>query len=159
LDYEERYLKKFTTLKDAVVVTAFDKETLIGISTGFPFVYEADDLKELFVQTDRNPQDYFCFGESVLRKSYRGFGIGKKFFEQREAHVQGLNHYKYICFYTVVRPTEDPMRPSDYRPLAPFWKSRGFVEHQELVGKISYQEIGETEETPKKMLFWIKKVI
>lgn len=158
LEYEERYLKKFTTLKDAILVLAFDKETLIGISTGFPFIYDAEDLKELFVKAGRNPQDYFCFGESVLRKSYRGLGIGKKFFDEREAHVKALNHYKYICFYTVVRPAEDPHRPADYRPLAPFWTSRGYMEHKELVGTVSYQEIGEPEETPKKMVFWIKKV-
>lgn len=158
LKYEERYLKKFTTLKDAVVVLAFDKETLIGVSTGFPFIYDAENLKEVFLKAGRKPDDYFCFGESVLRKSYRGLGIGKKFFDEREAHVKALNHYKNICFYTVARPADDRERPSDYRPLAPFWKSRGFVEYKDLIGSVSYQEIGESEETPKKMLFWIKNL-
>ena len=71
--------------------------------------------------------------------------------------MKDLNRYLYICFYTIVRPASDPRKPPDYRPLAPFWKSRGYVEHPELIGTISYQEIGETEETPKEMVFWIKE--
>lgn len=157
-EYERRYLKKFATMKDAIVVAAFDKDELIGISTGFPFIYESESLKEVLIKDQRDPNDYFCFGESVLRKTYRGLGIGKAFFDQREAHVQHLNNYRAICFYTIMRDANDPRKPPDYRPLAPFWKSRGFVEHPKLVGTIAYQEIGETQETPKKMVFWIKEL-
>lgn len=158
VEYEKRYLKKFTTMKDAIVVMVFDHETLIGISTGYPFIYEEENLQQLIRASGRNPEDYFCFGESVLRKSYRGLGLGKRFFEEREAHVRALNRFTHICFYTLLRPANDPLRPADYRPLAPFWRSRGYVEHPELVGTVSYQEIGEPEETPKKMVFWIKSL-
>jgi GNAT superfamily N-acetyltransferase len=157
-EYEMRYLEKFLVMKNAIVIAAFDKDELIGISTGFPFIYESDNLKEVLVSAHRNPKDYFCFGESVLRKSYRSLGIGKTFFDRRERHVQSLGQYQYICFYTIVRPAKDPRRPSDYRPLAPFWQSRGYTEHPELIGTISYQEIGEAEETPKEMVFWIKEL-
>ena len=157
-DYEMRYLKKFLTMKDAIVIAAFDNDELIGISTGFPFIYESEELKKVLISDHRDPNDYFCFGESVLRKSYRGLGIGKAFFDLREAHVQRLNNYHYICFYTIVRPINDPKRSHDYRPLAPFWKSRGYSEHHELIGTISYREINETEETAKQMVFWIRKL-
>jgi hypothetical protein len=76
-EYEKCYLKKFLKMKDGIVVAAFDQDELIGLSTGFPFIYESDNLKEVFLPNHRNPKDYFCFGESVLRKSYRGLGIGK----------------------------------------------------------------------------------
>lgn len=157
-EYEMRYLQKFLTMKDAVVVAAFDGDQLVGISTGFPFIYESANLQEVLTAAHRNPKDYFCFGESVLRKSYRGLGVGKAFFDKREEHVARLQKYRFICFYTIVRPADDQRRPSDYRPLAPFWQARGYVEHPELVGAIDYQEIGEAEETPKKMVFWLKKV-
>ncbi len=155
-EYEMRYLKKFLTMKDAIVVAAFDNDILVGLSTGYPFIYEVQDLQKVFRSAQHNPEDYFCFGESILKKTHRGLGIGKAFFDHREAHVRTLGHYRYICFYTANRPADDPKRPSDYRPLAPFWKSRGFIEHPELVGTVSYQEIGEKEESPKKMVFWIK---
>jgi hypothetical protein len=56
------------------------------------------------------------------------------------------------------KPLDDPKRPPDYRPLDPFWMSQGFVKHPELVGTIAWQEIGEKEETPKPMVFWIKNL-
>lgn len=156
-EYEMRYLKKFLTMEDAIVVIAFDSnDTPIGLATGYPFRYEMDHMQKMFIENGMDPERYFCFGESVLRKSYRGQGIGKRFFEERELHVASLAKYPHICFYTSVRPKNDPNRPLDYRHLAPFWKSRGFVEHPELTTEVSYQEIGETEETPKKMVFWIK---
>lgn len=95
-EYEMRYLKKIFQMKDAIVVTAFDKKELVGLSTGFPFIYESENLKEVFVAACRDPKEYFCFGESVLRKSYRGLGIGKAFFDQREGHVQCLHQYSYV---------------------------------------------------------------
>src|SRR5689334_20518815 len=99
-DYEMRYLKKFLAMKDAIIVAAFDKDELVGLSTGYPFIYEAESLKNVFLKSHLQPDEYFCFGESVLRKAYRGLGIGKQFFDHREAHVKRLNHYSYICFYT-----------------------------------------------------------
>lgn len=158
LEYEQRYLNKFLTMKDGIVVAAMDGEDLIGISTGYPFIYDAENLQKLFISSHRKPEEYFCFGESVLKKSYRGLGLGRKFFEEREHHVKQLGHYKYICFYTSTRPLDDPQRPSDYRPLAPFWNRMGYREHPELLGTVSYQEIGEAEESPKQMIFWIKEL-
>lgn len=155
-EYEERYLQKFLRMEEAIVIAAYDGGNLIGISTGYPLLYESKHLQEVISSSGRHLSEYFCFGESVVKKPYRGQGIGKKFFHERELHVRALGHYKYICFYT--RPLDDIRQPSDYRPLAAFWNSRGFMEHPELIWQISYREIGEAEETPKNMVFWIKEI-
>lgn len=157
LAYEEKYLKKFTAMRDAIVVVAFDREKIVGLSTGYPFCYDSEEFQQIFRSSGRDPKDYYCFGESVLQKRYRGTGIGKQFFDEREGHVRRLSTYRSLCFYTAMRPAHDPKRPKDYRPLDEFWKKRGFVKHPELVGEISYPEIGEKGPTPKKMVFWIKK--
>lgn len=158
-EYEMRYLKdKFLSMEDGIVVAAFDQDNLIGLATGFPLIYETEDLKQVLIRSHRNVADYFCFGESVLKKPYRGLGIGKRFLEIREAHVRKLGRYPYICFYTSVKPPNNPKQPPDYRSPAPLWEKQGFVEHRELVGSVSYQEIGEEKETPKPMVFWIKKL-
>lgn len=157
-EYEKKYLKKFSSMKDAIVVTAFDDETLVGVSTGFPFIYEAENLQQVLKGAGKDPKDYFCFGESVLKKTYRKQGIGSQFMKERELHVKKLKTYKSICFYTALRSLDDPKRPAHYQPLNGFWEGRGFIQHPELVGEISYQEIGEEKETPKKMVFWIKKL-
>ncbi|MCH9625583.1 MAG: hypothetical protein S4CHLAM123_07590 [Chlamydiales bacterium] len=158
LENEKQHLKKFLTINDAILVVAFDQDKIVGISTGYPFIYEAGNLKETFISVGRDPKNYFCFGESVLQKVYRGKGIGKQFFDQREAHVHHLNRYSSICFYTSLRPVDDPKCPTDYRPLSPFWRNRGFVEHPELHATVAYREIGESKKTPKKIRFWTKDI-
>ena len=46
-------------MKDAIVVAAFDNDELIGISTGFPFIDEAENLKEVLASTDSRPERLF----------------------------------------------------------------------------------------------------
>jgi len=158
LEYEMRYLNKFTKIKDAIAVAAFDGDKLVGISTGYPFVEEDKNLQKVFVNAKRNPEDYFCYGESVLQKPYRGLGVGNAFYTEREKHVKELGSFSSICFFTSKRPSDDSRRPFDYLPLDGLWKKWGFQKHDELVGEVSYKEIGETEESPKEMVFWIKSL-
>lgn len=158
LDYEMRYLNKFTKIKDAIAVAALDGDQLVGVSTGYPFIYEDKNLQKVFLDAGRNPEEYFCYGESVLSKPYRGQGIGNAFYKEREKHVNGLGKFSSICFFTSKRPLDDKRRPSDYRPLDGLWKKWGFVKHDELLGTVSYKEIGEEEESSKEMVFWIKRV-
>ncbi|NBC15195.1 MAG: GNAT family N-acetyltransferase, partial [Gammaproteobacteria bacterium] len=37
-----------------------------------------------------------------------------------------------------------------------FWQHRGYTRHPELRTTFSWQEIGETAESPKPMVFWLK---
>jgi GNAT superfamily N-acetyltransferase len=158
LEYEKRYLKKFISMDDAIVVAAFDEKTIVGISTAYPFQYESEYLTNVFIESGLSPQDYYCFGESVLKKQYRGQGIGKAFFAERENFARSLQKFSHLCFYTSIRPLDDPKKPLDYRPLDPFWKAQGFQKHPNLIGMVSYQEIGSAVETPHPMVFWTKKL-
>lgn len=158
LDYEKKYLKKFETATEAIIVLAFDNDQIIGASTGLPFSYEDATLKRTFVNAGRKPDDYFYFGESILRRQYRGLGIGNHFFDEREKHARHLKRFSHICFCTAKRPENDPMRPKEYRKLNSFWEKRGYKEHPELHAQISWKEIGEAQESPKEMIFWIKEL-
>jgi GNAT superfamily N-acetyltransferase len=157
-DYEMKYLEKFITAQDAVVIVAFDGDKIVGVSTGMPLIFESQDLQKPFLKAGLHPEEYFYFGESVLQKSYRGLGIGHRFFDEREKHVQQMGRFKYLCFCTIKRAADDPRRPPDFVPLNEFWGKRGFKEHPELTCKIAWQEMGEESETPKEMVFWIKKI-
>lgn len=154
-DYELEYLKKFLTMEEAIVACAFNQNELIGIATGYPFVYETASLQKVFVQKNDDPKQYFCIGEIVLKKSYRGQGIGKQFVHLIENYAKE-HRYPKICLYTVIRDPCDPKSPPNYIPLDLFWKNQGYVKHPELVGQISWKEIGELNETPKQMVFWVK---
>ncbi len=157
-EYEMKYLNKFSFMEDAIAVAAYDKEEIIGIATGYPFRYEADCLKKSFIISKKIPDEYFCLGELMVQKPYRGAQIGAKLLFEVENFAVKLRRYRYMCLYTALRPTNDPLKPVNYKSPDAFWKRAGFVKHSELTGMISYLTIGDLEETEKQMVFWTKKI-
>jgi GNAT superfamily N-acetyltransferase len=158
LDNEMQYLKKYASCKESIVVIIFDGSEIVGASTGIPLDFESASVKKPFAQNGMDTSQYFYFSESLLLKRYRGRGIGHHFFDLREAHVQQLKKYKYICFRCIARLQEHPQKPDDYIPLDDFWKKRGYVQHPEMEYSVSWPDIGEKEESEKPMAFWIKPI-
>ena len=78
LDYERSYLQSYRDSAGALVVGAFDGDTLIGASTGAPLVDHADDFAAAFEGTGLDLSDIFYCAESVLLPVYRGQGVGHK---------------------------------------------------------------------------------
>ncbi len=126
IDYEKKYLQTYIDCSESVIVIAFDEDKVVGASTAIPMKFETAELKKPFLEHDYNLDDVFYCSESVLNKNYRGFGIGVRFFEQREAHAQDLGGFKHITFCCVERPVDHPRRPADYVPLDQFWNKRGY---------------------------------
>jgi GNAT superfamily N-acetyltransferase len=115
-----------------------------------------ESFKKPFVEHGYDPNRIFYFGESVLRKLYRGLGLGVRFFQEREAYAEHLGRFDWITFCAVERPENHPRRPPDYIPLDRFWKRRGYAQYPELRTSYVWQELDETEATPKPMVFWLK---
>jgi GNAT superfamily N-acetyltransferase len=158
LDYERRYIAAFAASRDAVVVAAFDGDAIVGASTAAPLSTQMDEITEPFRAHGEDLGAYFYFGESVLKKAYRGHGIGVRFFEHREAQARACGATA-TAFCAVVRPAGHPARPDDYQALDLFWQKRGYAPQPGLICHISWKEIGETEESPKPMQFWTKRLI
>lgn len=153
LDYEREYLKKYAGSEHCVFVLAVDDGEVVGAATGVR-MDEADPEFQLPFE-GQDLTDIFYFGESVLKPEYRGEGIGHRFFEEREKFAAGLGCT--ICtFCAVERPEEHPKRPDDFRPLDPFWHKRGYVRLDHLRTEYAWTDLGEEEETPKVMVFWIR---
>lgn len=157
MNYEARYLQTFLDAPDSVLVIAFDGRRVVGASTGLPFAEEVPDLQAPFLQAGYDIDRIFYYGESVLKKAYRGRGVGVRFFEEREKWARSLNRFDWLTFCAVVRPPDHPRRPAGYTPLDEFWKHRGFAP-TDLLGHLSWREIGETEQSGKALRFWMKKV-
>ena len=157
LDYERRYLASFAASENAVIVGAFDGDEVVGASTAAPLAGQMEDVTAPFRARGEDLSRYFYFGESVLKSSYRGHGIGVRFFEEREAQARRCGA-KVTAFCAVVRAADHPARPVDYVPLDAFWKKRGYSPEQGLLCRISWKEIGEAEESPKPMQFWTKRL-
>jgi GNAT superfamily N-acetyltransferase len=158
LDYERQYLRRYIGVPDSVIVLAFDNDKVVGASTGLPMQADIDEVKRPFLELGYDPHRIFYFGESVLEREYRGRGLGVRFFEEREAHARGLGRFEWSCFCAVERPTGHPRRPAGYQPLDAFWMKRGYVKHPELRTTFSWQDLDERHESPKPMVFWMKRL-
>lgn len=156
LDYEEKYLLPYTKSENFLIVLVFDGKKIVGASTAMPLAEESDEVKNPFLMRRLDIFKFCYFGESILEMDYRGKGIGRKFFEEREAHAQSLGLTSF-CFCTIVRPENHPKKSSSYYSLEGFWNSLGYRKIEGMVTEFAYKEIGETKESNKKMQFWIKQ--
>lgn len=156
--YERKYLQTYTACPQAVVVAAFAGDTVVGASTAIPMAFEEASFRQPFVQHGYDPARIFYCAESVLRRDYRGQGIGVKFFEEREAHARELGGFDWYCFCSVQRSADHPRRPADYQPLDRFWQKRGYTKHPELTAAYAWKDLDEPVETSKRLEFWLKSV-
>jgi GNAT superfamily N-acetyltransferase len=109
-----------------------------------------------FLARGWGPGKICYFGESVLRSTYRGQGIGVRFFELREAHARSLPGCTMAAFCAVERPADHPARPPGFVPLDRFWGQRGFTRQPDMTCTIAWKDVGHNEETTKRMVFWTK---
>ncbi|MCB0595401.1 MAG: GNAT family N-acetyltransferase [Lewinellaceae bacterium] len=153
--YEQRYLQAFLQAPDSFLVAVLDGAEVVGASTALPLEHESANIRQPMAEAGYEVEKVFYFGESVLRREYRGRGLGVRFFEERERRARQLGRFDTLAFCAVVRPEEHPLRPEGYRPLDEFWRRRGFA-LTDVFCFISWQEVGEEGETPKPLRFWMK---
>lgn len=157
LDYERRYLQPYVDSEHAIVIGVYDGDRLVGVSTGTPMVDHSDDFAAGFAKTDYTLEQIFYCAESILLPPYRGKGIGHRFFDAREAHAKQLG-FRFSAFCAVERGKDHPARPSSYRPLDGFWRSRGYAPLPEVIAHFAWKDIDDRVETVKPMQFWIKSI-
>ncbi|MBY6068673.1 GNAT family N-acetyltransferase [Leisingera aquaemixtae] len=155
LAYEREYLQSYRDSERAVVVGAFDGDTLVGASTGAPLADHADDFAAAFEGTGIDLNDVFYCAESVLLPEYRGHGVGHGFFDAREAHAR-KHGFSKTAFCGVQRPADHPLRPAGYAPLDPFWRKRGYAPLEGAIAHFSWKDVDQAEETRKPLQFWIR---
>jgi len=158
LEYEEEYLQIYSQSDETIFVLIFDGYEVVGASSGMPLKMETEDVKKPFIEQNLPIDSIFYFGESVLLKPYRGQGFGKVFFDKREAHAQSLG-YEYATFCGVIRPNNHPLKPNNYKPLDGFWRKRGYEKRDDMKTTFIWQDFDEDAESPKKMQFWMKRIL
>lgn len=157
-DYEKKYLETYFKARHSFIFLVEDHQQIVGASTGIWAREEEESFNRPFVDKGLNPAEIFYFGESVLLPDYRGRGLGKVFFEEREAFARSLPFIKALSFCAVVRSSEHPLMPAGYRPLDSFWESQGFRKVPDLMTTYHWQDRGESVETAKDMQFWMKQI-
>jgi len=157
-DAERRYLRTYVDVADALLVICRDDTGVVGASTALPLRAETADITAPFRAAGIDLSRVLYCGESVLDAHHRGQGIGVRFFEERERHARRLAGVDTLAFCAVQRDAADPRRPTSYQPLDAFWRRRGFVPRPDLRTTLSWRELGESAESPKPMMFWLKSL-
>jgi hypothetical protein len=157
-EYERKYLQTYVNSPHSIVTLVYDGDELVGATTGLPMSDETEEFRRAFVDAGRDVGKIFYCGESVLKKTHRGRGIYKHLFKAREEHARSLGGFDIATFCCVQRLSNHSLRPSDYVPLNDIWKRFGYIEHAELETEYAWKDIEESEATPKRMRFWLKKL-
>ncbi len=157
-EYEQRYLQTYIASGAAMAVLAFDGTKIIGASTAVPMAHETAQFKQPFIDNNIDPETLFYCGESILLPKYRGRGIYKIFFAERENFARNFGTFTTIGFCGVVRPDDHPMRPNNYQPLDDIWRHFGYRPRPDLVATLPWKEVGGTEEVSHPMMFWLKSL-
>lgn len=157
LDYEHNYLDTYVKCKESIMVIILDQDKVVGASSAIPLEFETIEFQKPFLENGINIKDVFYFGESVLQIAYRGRGIYRHLFKEREAAAIEYGS-KLAAFAAIERPLNDPKRPKGYVPLNSVWERFGYEKHPELCMYYEWKEIGEVRQTPKPLIFWLKQL-
>lgn len=140
VDFERRYLAGYAASPRAVVAVARRGPEVVGAATGLPLT-DADPAFRLpYEEAGERLEDWFYFGESVLRADCRGFGVGHRFFDERESHARGLG-FRRFTFCAVRRPEGHPLQPAGYRRHDEFWAGRGYHEAPGRVARLAWPQV------------------
>lgn len=151
-DYERTYLSTYWNSPRSLAVLVKDAGRAVGATTSLPLRDEQSEFQAPFIAAGLNPDEYFYLGESVLLPQYRGQGLGRRFFDERERYARRLGYSK-SCFAAVERTGE---APPDYKPVDPLWKKRGYKRREELRTEFRWTDVGNAAETAKPMVFWVR---
>lgn len=155
-EYERRYLQAYIDSPRSFCLTVLDGDEVVGVTTAMPMADEDPQIRQPFHDAGFNVERVFYFAESVLLPQYRGRGVYRRFFREREDHARSFGTYDWVTFCAVQRPADHPRKPRDHQPLDPVWRHFGFEPRTDLQTTFPWRDVGDTEETSKPLQFWLK---
>ncbi len=157
LAYEERYLRNLCESPQGMVALALAGGRVVGASTGLPLTDEADGIRRPFEEAGPAVERIFYCAESVLLPSHRGRGVYRRFFAERERYASARG-FAFATFCGVERAAHHPRSPPGYLPLDGIWTKLGYERRPELRTNIAWKDLDEEGESPKPMVFWLKRL-
>lgn len=169
IECEADYTQMYRDSPNTFFTVLTDGDQVVGISIAIPLVETSEMMRNPFLKMKMEPQNFFYFGESVLKPDYRGQRLYKSFFDLREEEAlrQG---YKFATFISVMRDVDDPAKPENYVPLNETWTRYGYrqlniylnipyptVERRSPLTKMALNEEGDI--VPHKLEFWFKELV
>lgn len=155
MEYETTYIHRYFKTNNSFVLIVKDADMVVGMTTCILANEEEPILNQVFEKFNYNTKEILYLGESLLLPSYRGQGLGKLFFEEREKFGQSCGINKF-AFCSVIRQEDHPLKPKNYRNLSTFWLSQGYQPQAGMTTELSWIDINQTVETQKTMQYWMK---
>ena len=154
---EQEYLAEFAEAEGAIMVVAVSAGRIVGASTGLPLSSAHPAFRVPFVEAGEPLEKWFYFSESVLKRDFRGQGIGCLFFDEREKHARQQGFERY-AFCSVIRPDGHPLQPESHRSLEPFWTRKGFSRREKWVAELAWKQVDSgRSEVRNRLVFWTKE--
>ncbi len=153
-----RRVATYAQSPQGLFVLAFDDARLVGASTAMPLSGEMYALQQPFRNRHIAVDEVFYFGESVLLKEYRGFGLGHRFFDERERHARRLGKYKLSAFCAIERALDDPRRPHLHRSSNPFWMRRGYNRQDDMFSELDWPVVGSDQPERHRLRVWLRAI-
>lgn len=137
----------------SIAVMVFDGDQMVGASIGAPLSDIRGPLHAALIAANREIDQTFHLGGSVLLRPYRGRGLGQGFFDQRESHARALGGFDTVTFCVVDRAADDPRRPPFGRSNDQFWASRGYRRREDLEIASRWDEV-DASQVPHRLVAW-----
>ncbi|ULQ45446.1 GNAT family N-acetyltransferase [Flagellatimonas centrodinii] len=157
LGYERDYLARYRDCPRAIVGLVECEGRPVGATTGLPLTDAAPEMQAPFHASGIDLAPWFYCGESVLLPTARGQGIGRAFFELREAHARALG-LTHSTFCAVERHDNHPLKPAAYRGNDRLWQGRGYQRQPGLQCRYRWRDIGADTEDDKQLTFWTRSL-
>ncbi|MBN8536984.1 MAG: GNAT family N-acetyltransferase [Deltaproteobacteria bacterium] len=162
LEYEKEYINGYANNSKSLLILALYNGKIIGVSTALPLNSNADILGEapvLFAKKGLNINEYFYYGEIIVKTEFQGIGIAAKIYDMQESYAKAEG-FKKIILATVNRRPNDPRKPSDYFNTDIVWNKLGF---KKCNIQINYNwptitENGSIKDINNPMDFWTKEI-
>jgi hypothetical protein len=149
------FLQPFLKEPRSAFFLAIDQGRVVGASSCMPLANDVDGICSPLLNEKEDIHSIMYFPESVLLKTYRGKGIGVRFFRNREMFSLKKGFRKAV-FCAVERPTDHPLKPKNYRSLESFWKNRGYRRKTKVYAKMKWKDVDCCKADFKKMIYWEK---
>lgn len=75
IEYERNYLNTYTGSPESIAILVFDRNQMVGASTGLPLEDETDEFKAPFLHHGYNSKQVFYCGESILKQKSRPWDL------------------------------------------------------------------------------------
>ncbi|TGG95030.1 GNAT family N-acetyltransferase [Natronospirillum operosum] len=155
LDYERQYLQTYIDSDSATCVLALDGGQVVGAATGLAMRDAESEFRQPLIDAGLIVDKVFYCAESVLLPGYRGRGLYRHFFGEREAQARRLGLSQCV-FCAVDRPDDHPLKPDNYQSLDPIWRRYGYQPLTGVKARFPWRDICQAEETEKTLSFYCK---